>query len=139
MKTLTKDQKTTLINEDFIYWDISKLVHLNVNDNCKRTKNIEDTKFKELDTWLELKDFAPYQNSYNMNSRPSLAEYDIPLNRYDTMMHILAKQHEEVSGKAYKCTFWNVKAILQTSFLGRHLPPRLKREYMASFFNCQTF
>ena len=53
---LTKDQKTTLINEDFIYCDKSKLVHLNVNDNCKRTKNIEDTKFKELDTWLELKD-----------------------------------------------------------------------------------
>ncbi len=110
---------------------------LKMDDNCKIQETKTSDTYKELDEWFE--------NTLNMwiHSNDAKNNYELrfgnnpPLQtftknataiKYETMMQVIAKQHEEVSGWAYECKFYKARAYLETTITGRRYPARIEKE-----------
>ena len=129
-ETYQLDRKNeTQLFEKFTFCNKEKILSLNPNENCKANRTNQGNQFEDIDTWLLEKEIGIYQREYQYNSTQQLNFKSAKgLSKYETVMHIIAKQHEEVSGWAYECKFNRVKEILETSLTGRHIPPRLIRD-----------
>ena len=124
-------KNSSILMEKFTYCDknTDKLLKL---DNACLIEHRNEPEFKELDTWiLNSTELEDYRKAYSELEIIMIERPDDITNRpgrYHTVMHILAKKHENVSGIAYGCQFNKVSVTLTTSFTGRQFPPIFSRK-----------
>ena len=127
--------KDRTINEPLTYCDKTRIVHLNMQDNCRVLSNKNESYYNEIDNWVNETELGIMKKNYPLmpmklleNGNRENKYFVERKNRYHTPMIMLAKQHEEVSGWAYECKFYKVRALLKSTITNYHIPPRYVKE-----------